>query len=342
MNKAGRIIAIRPEFAVPGGELTIECEGFEVTSDGDFAVYVGGGACRLAAASADRILAVIPDRIAYDPTLVQLVSGGESSDPVELMVARRLVDDMHVVANPAIDPADGSIIVTRSGSRGQSLPATLFRFEADQFLDQLPLEITTPTGVAFSPSGDLYVTNRSDGEVYRIDNSDEAVTIASGLGVATGIAFDKESRMYVGDRSGTIYRVDDLGRPETFAVLEPSVAAYHLAFGPDGRLFVTAPGLASHDSVYVVDEEGFVDTYFKGFGRPQGLAFDIDGNLYVAACYRGKHGIVRIDADGETAETIVAVTGAVGLCFSTAGEMIVATNTAIYSIPAGIYGTLLQ
>jgi sugar lactone lactonase YvrE len=186
------------------------------------------------------------------------------------------------------------------------------------------------------------VTNRSDGEVYRIDNNEELVTIATGLGIATGIAFDSQSRMYVGDRSGTIYRIDDLGRPETFAVLEPSVAAYHLAFGPDGRLYVTSPGLASHDSVYAIDDEGFVDVYFRGFGRPQGLAFDTDGNLYLAACYAGKRGIVRIDARGESAETIVAGSGAVGLCFSGSGEMIVATNAAIYSIPAGIMGTLLK
>src|SRR5205085_6511974 len=192
MNKAGRIISIRPEFAVPGGELTIECEGFEVNPDRDHACYVGGGLCRLPAASADRVLAIIPERTAFDPTLVQLVSGGESSDPVEMSVGRRLVDDMHIVANPAVDPADGSIVITRSGSRGQQLGATLFRYEPDGFLDQFPIEVTTPTGVAFSPSGELYITNRTDGELYRVEHDDELVTVATGLGIATGLAFDAD------------------------------------------------------------------------------------------------------------------------------------------------------
>ncbi len=112
--------------------------------------------------------------------------------------------------------------------------------------------------------------------------------------------------------------------------------------GPDGRLYVTAPGLASYDGVYAIEEDGYVGRYYRGFGRPQGLAFDGEGNLYVAACFRGKHGIVRIAAGGESAETVVAGTGIVGLCFTRKGEMIVATNSAVYSIAAGIYGTLLN
>jgi sugar lactone lactonase YvrE len=249
---------------------------------------------------------------------------------------------MHIVANPAVDPKDDSIVLTRSGSRGQELPATLYRFETDGFLDELPAEITNPTGLAFDPAGELYVTNRNDGEVCHIERGTEAVTFASNLGVATGLAFDKAGVMYVGDRSGTIYRISEFGAPDSFATLEPSVSAYHMAFGPDDRLYVTAPGLASYDSIYAIDADGKSEKYFSGFGRPQGLAFDREGNLFMAACYRGRHGIVRVDASGSVAETIVAGMNLVGLCFSRKGEMLVATNDAVYSIPFGITGTLLD
>jgi hypothetical protein len=70
--------------------------------------------------------------------------------------------------------------------------------------------------------------------------------------------------MYVGDRSGTIYRIPEPALHEPFATLEASVAAYHMAFGPDGKLYVTAPGLASHDTVYAIDENGSVEKYFRG------------------------------------------------------------------------------
>jgi sugar lactone lactonase YvrE len=148
--------------------------------------------------------------------------------------------------------------------------------------------------------------------------------------------------MYVGDRSGTIYRIPEAGLNERFAKLEPSVAAYHLAFGPDGRLFVTSPGLASFDSVYAIDRSGEVERYFRGLGRPQGLAFDTDGNLYVAACFAGRHGIVRISDNGAACELFVAAMNAVGVCFTRRGDMVVATSDAAYSLPVGIHGTLLQ
>ena len=147
--------------------------------------------------------------------------------------------------------------------------------------------------------------------------------------------------MYIGDRGGSIRRLTELGEPETFAALDPSVAAYHLAFGPDGRLYVTAPGLASFDAVHAVDSDGAESRYFRGLGRPQGLAFDKAGNLYVAGCYRGRHGIARISPGGADAEHFVAGSNVVGLCFTRKGEMIVATNDTVYSIPCGIEGTLL-
>ena len=341
MNNAGTIKSIFPEYAIPGGEIAIECEGFHVDPEGSHGVIVDEGPCDIVAASSRRVLAIVPE-YSEGSSPVALESFGEMSEPADLTIGIRLVDDMHIVANPAIDPKNDTIVVTRSGSRGQKIDGVLYGLEADEFIDRMPVEMMNPTGIAFDPVGDMYVTNRFDGEVVRIERGEEAVPYASGLGIATGIAFDADGRMYVGDRGGMIYRVDPSGNHERFAGLEPSVAAYHLAFGPDGRLYVTAPGLASSDAVYAIDTDGGVTTYFRGFGRPQGLAFDREGNLYVAASYRGSRGIVRIDQSGIDAELLVAGANVIGLCFSRQGEMIVATNTTVYSLEMNIYGTLLD
>ncbi len=341
MNKAGSIISAYPSAAIPGGEISIECSGFSAGYGNDYGCLFNGEAGTLVGASSRRVVAIVPEH-QFDPKgEIVLSSGGEISDAFPITLGAKLTSDMHIVANPVVDPKDDSIILTVSGSRGQHLDATLFRLESDGYVHRMRVDVLNPTGLAFDPDGNLYVSNRAEGEVYRISGEDEIEAVIGGFGIATGIAFDSYGVLYVGDRSGTIYRIPDEGRAETFAVLEPSVAAYHLAFGPDGVLYVTAPGLASYDSVYAVHEDGSVSSHFRGFGRPQGLAFDTDGNLYVAACYHGKHGIARISADGSSAETVVAGGNIVGLCFSRQGEMIVATRDTAYSLPLGIYGTLL-
>ncbi|HYO92045.1 MAG TPA: hypothetical protein VEQ40_10430, partial [Pyrinomonadaceae bacterium] len=200
---------------------------------------------------------------------------------------------------------------------------------------------TNPTGIAFDREGQMFVTSRMDGVVYRITPFKEAVAFARNLGVATGIAFDREGRMYVGDRTGTIYRVNGIGEETPWAQLEASVSAYHLAFGPDDALYVTGPTVSSFESVMRIDGSGQASVFYRGLGRPQGLAFDRDGNLYVAASLRGRRGIIRISPDGTDAQLAVAGMNVVGLAFGPTGDMIVVTNDTVYSLPLGIYGTLL-
>jgi sugar lactone lactonase YvrE len=342
MNKAGRIISVNPPYAIPGGEVSIECENFQIGNYDEYGCFFDGQPARIVGASSKRVLAIIPEVFDTTDVEVYLESGGDRSEPINIKVGRKLADDLHIVANPAIDPKDDSIILTRSGSRGQQLPVTLFRLETDGFLAEMPADILNPTGIAFDQAGQLFVTNRADGEVCRINRDEEVVPFSSELGIATGIAFDQDGAMYVGDRSGTIFRVQGFGRAESFAILEPSVSAYHLAFGLDGRLYVTAPKLSGFDAVYAIDKDGYEQIYYRGFGRPQGLAFDRDGNLYVAACFQGRHGIVKIVPNGASAEIFVAGMNIVGLCFTRKGEMIVATNEAVYSLPLGIYGILLD
>jgi sugar lactone lactonase YvrE len=342
MSSAGKIVSISPRYAISGGEIYIDCEGFEIGEFGTYGCFVGGVQCKLIGASSKRIVAAVPDGVEPAHTHVHLESGGHQSAAYEIVVGERVATEMHIVANPAVDPKDDAIWFTRSGGRGQELPNTLYRLEPDGYLDELPAQAKNPTGLAFDDVGDLYVTNRADGEVLRVIGSDEVQVYATHLGVATGIAFDREGVMYIGDRGGTIFRIPRPSLIETFAVLEPSVAAYHMAFGPDGYLYVTSPGLASSDRIYQIDPEGVVNPFFRGLGRPQGLAFDNDGNLYVAACYGSRRGIFRIPPGGASIRQFVSGMNIVGLCFTRKGDMIVATGDAVFSIPAGVYGTLLS
>jgi len=83
------------------------------------------------------------------------------------------------------------------------------------------------------------------------------------MGVATGIAFDRDDNLYVGDRSGTIFKISPSREIFVFATLEPSVAAYHLAFHPEGELYATDRRLRAFDRVYRISKNGEVGIFLS-------------------------------------------------------------------------------
>jgi sugar lactone lactonase YvrE len=105
-------------------------------------------------------------------------------------------------------------------------------------------------------------------------------------------------------------------------------------------LFVTGPTTSSFDPVYRIDQHGAVTNFYRGLGRPQGLAFDIDGNLYVAASLAGKRGIVKITPDGK-ASLEVAGSGLVGLAFAPGRSVVLATTSAVHHLSWNIQGAPL-
>ena len=336
----GRILSINPPFGVPGGEVVIDCADFDTSDPALCAAWFGDSVAPIVALSPKRILAIVPETGTGGIVEVKLQSGDKETAATSFTIARKLAGDLHPVTNPAFDPDDGALFVTRSGSRGEQLPVTLFRIDVSGEVSEFTGDITNPTGIAFAGDGQMFVTSRLDGVVYKFTPFKEAVEFARNLGVATGIAFDAAGEMYVGDRTGTIYRVNGIGEEKSWAEIEPSVSAYHLAFSPDDQLYVAGPTVTSFDSIWRVDQDGEVDVFFKGLGRPQGLAFDRDGNLYVAASLRGRRGVIRITPGGD-AEVAVAGVNLVGLAFSAAGDLIVASIDSVYSLPMGIKGVLL-
>jgi sugar lactone lactonase YvrE len=170
--------------------------------------------------------------------------------------------------------------------------------------------------------------------VYRVAPDGSPAPFAGDLGVACGLAFAPDGTLYVGDRSGTIFRVDRDGRAEAFAAVPPSVAAFHLALAPDGALHVTAPTLSSYDGIYRIDPSGVITEPYTGFGRPQGLAFDANGTLFVVEALAGNSGLYRLSSSaGGVPELVLAGPGLVGVAFDPRGGLVVCSNETAYRLP---------
>jgi DNA-binding beta-propeller fold protein YncE len=333
-NGNPRIERVAPTAAIPGGEITIHGSGFVSRTQARPLVRFGDAEASLALSSSKRLIARVPDGATGG--IVRVTSAEHESQPYPVAIGLQIADNLHPVGNPAVD-ALGNIYVTFSGPRGQRVPVSLYKVTANYSIKPFVTSLINPTGLAVDKAGNLFVSCRHNGTIHRITPDGRSEEWIEGMGVATGIAFDKDENLYVGDRSGTIFKISPSREIFVFATLEPSFAAYHLAFHPSGDLYVTGPTTSSFDRVYRVTQGGEVKVFYRGLGRPQGLAFDRDGNLYVAACQAGHRGIVRITPQAQP-EMVLSGSGIVGLALQPSGRAIVATINALFTLDWDIRG----
>ena len=323
---------VSPHAAIPGGDFQIRGKGF--TRSARPQVTIGDRVAPLIVGSDTFVVARVPDGVSGEELVVH--NGETASEPCEVPIGVPLADSLHPVANPAVD-SKGNVFTTFSGSRGQKTPVAVYKIEPGGNVSPFLTDLMNATGLAFDHTGLLHISSRFDGIVYQASSSGVMSVFVEGMGVATGIAFDHENNLYVGDRSGTIFKISPSRQIYVFATVEPSISAYHLTFGMDDYLYVTGPTTSSFDMVYRISPSGQVETFFRGLGRPQGMAFDLNGNLYVAASRSGRKGIVRITPERE-ASLFLSGPNVVGLAFAPKKNLVITTTSAVYRVNAGVEG----
>lgn len=328
-----RLTSIQPHWAVEGGRVTINGSGFPVDKPHLPQVTIGDAVARAVYAASSSVIVLVPAGLDGGRTAVRVadVAGETALLEVGTPVARGL----HQVDNPVFD-AEGNLYVTYSGTRGQEVPVSIFRVSPTGRRESYVSGIVNPTSMTFDASGQLYVSSRFEGSIYRVFPNGTYEPYASDLGIACGLAFDRKGVLYVGDRSGTVFAVQPDRTVHAIATLPPSVAAFHLAVGPDDCVYVSAPTLGPYDHVYRLDPStGAIDKMYSGFGRPQGIAFDSQGALYVIEALAGSNGLYRVRPDG-SAELVVAGQSLVGVAFDPTGGLVVTSNDTAYRLDVPI------
>jgi len=329
-----RVESITPSAAIPGGEIAIRGKGFAANHNSRPRVIFGDVEASVLIAAESYLVVRVPEGPAGARVSVATLQG--TSAPVEMQLGVQIAENLHPVANPAVD-GEGNTYVTYSGQRGQKVPVSLYKITANYEVKPFATELVNPTGLALDHAGILYVSCRNDGTIHRVTPDGRSQLWVEGMGIATGIAFDAERNLFVGDRSGTIFKISPDRQIFFFATLEPSIAAYHLAFSAEGELYVAGPTTSSYDRIVRINRQGEVNLFYRGLGRPQGLAFDRQGNLYVAGSLNGRRGIARIAPDGN-AELVLSGMGLVGLALLPTRRAVLATNSALFSMDWNIEG----
>jgi sugar lactone lactonase YvrE len=335
VNPRPNITGVQPEAAIAGGEIYIHGNGFGTGDKMERPVVMIGDMPAHPMIGSDSFVVVrVPDGASAGDLVVG--EGDKASQVWSCDIGVAIAENLHPVTNPAVD-SFGNIYTTFSGSRGQKVPVAVYRIDLNFNLRPFLNDMMNATAIAIGPDGLIYISSRFDGIVYQVTPSGNMTVFVEGMGVATGMCFDEQGNLYVGDRSGTIFKVEPSRQIYVYATLEPSISAYHLAWGPDQNLYVTGPTTSSFDSVYRILANGDVETFYRGVGRPQGMAFDIEGNLYVAASWSGRKGVMKITPEKEVSH-FLSGPGIVGLAFLTSRAMIVTTTNAVHRVDVGVRG----
>jgi len=149
-------------------------------------------------------------------------SGANTSESWACDIGVQLADSLHPVTSPAVD-SFGNIYtpsaIPRPESSGSSLPhrPALQHQAVHQRTDECH-------PIAIDPEGMIYIPAVTTGLSTVTPNGNMSVYV-EGMGVATGLTFDGEQNLYVGDRSGTIFKVSPSRQIFVFATLEQSISA---------------------------------------------------------------------------------------------------------------------
>ena len=324
-----KIKSVKPMASIEGGRIVIEGTGFDPDEVSSLKITFNGLEARPLLVSKTRIVTIVPDQASRGPITVTV--NNKASNAFDIVLGTKIADNVNPVDGPIFD-REGNLYTTFSGKRGETVPVSVFKIDREHNVTPFLSNIPNATSLAMDRKGNLFVSSRFEGTIYKATPKADVTIFAKDLGVPTGIAFDASGFLYVGDRNGRILKISEDGEVTTFAEIPESMVAFHLAFDLEGNLLVSAPGLSSHNSVLIVDRYGKVIPLYGGFGRPQGLTVDNEGSIYVCEAKAGESAVYKITPAGEKS-TYLTGPVMVGLAFDKEQNLAVATPDTVYLLP---------
>lgn len=192
---------------------------------------------------------------------------------------------------------------------------TVFALSADGSTENIA-PVNTPQGLAFGPTGDLYVADEWQNRIFRISPSGKKTVFVStyAINYPHALAFDSAGNLFVGHGNG----IAKIAPDGTITKFGGTATSTGLAFDADGNLFA----IADYASVVKYAPDGSSTTFASGFSQAEDVKLDAAGNVFVSDYAAGI--IYKITPDGTKSEFVTGLTQPLGLAFSPGGELYIA------------------
>ncbi len=333
MNKI-IIKEINPPMGLPGGLVTIFGKRFNPWNMEHTHLHFSNSTAWIEGMSETLLLTSIPPNSTSGDVYIDM--GGYQSNRFPFVVPDAVVGGLHLVDNPVVDSM-GSIYATNSGNRGELTPVSIYRINQDQEKELYLTGITNATSLAIGKDDSLYIASRFDGKIYRSEKQGQYEVFSQGLGTAFGLAVNSQGDIFVGDRTGSIFKIDQSGQASFLTSVPQSYIAFHLTLDSQDNLYVSNPVHMGENFIYRIDNKtGKRSVYYNGLSLFHGFIFDSQDNLYLTETKRNESRVIKIK-DGQYVSTVLTGTNFIGLCFDRKQNLIVATATSLYMIEKGFY-----
>ena len=325
-----RIYDIQPAVGMPGGDVTIFCEGLKPLALDEDGLHFCGDVSMIEGASTHKLVTHIPRTpVSTDVYIVQ--SGEIKSNVYHFYIPPCIAHTLHTVGSPAVN-SRGDIFATFSGTRGQLTPASVFRISQDGEKKPIINALMNATALVTGPDDRLYISSRYDGNIYVSDYQGNYSLFCRGLGEAFGMAFDSKGDLFVGDRTGSVFRVRPDGSSDFFADLPASPIAYHLAMDSADNLYVTVPVEIGENTIYRITPEGEITEFLTDLSEFHGIVIDGEDRIFIAEVCQGKGAVVMIDPASGEKRRILSGDEIISLAFTPDGDLCVATFSKLYLV----------
>ncbi|MBN2055729.1 hypothetical protein JW905_12440 [bacterium] len=325
-RKRRRSVVFKPAAAIAGGEVGVYCAGLDGRCWVDLKIHVDGCLVRPLLLADGMVKIRLPPGTTDGN--VRLRRGDAEIGSRRLRTGTQLAVGISSGFNPI--EVDGTIYLL-DDSDGTPGADALIALGPSGERRVLTRDIPAPVAMCVAADGWMYVASLTGGAVYRVDSLGTTELFVTGIGLPAAIAAHPKGGLFIADKRGTLYRVDEHGAVVKFAVFPPTLESPRLCMSNRGELLITSPDPAETRPILAISPGGSVRMVFPDFCRPTAMCRGPGTSLLVAAHFRGIEGVFRLQRHKEP-ELLVAGGDIFGLARTSDDQLLIGAHGALYRI----------